>query len=149
MFKNEISKSDKFNYEMNVNGSTAIAVLPKKSFIVRVDGSKFMPQGRFIELFASPKDTSIKVHGTLEPLYLTYSVTGSKVSREYATQRIRYKPLEIEIAKIELQRDSLSAFSGTKEESNKLFDLRIEKQNQEGNRFPVLVLWSEILLTFL
>ncbi len=125
-----VSKRDKFLYEMNVNGPTAIAVLPKKSFIVRVDGNNFMPQGRFIELFASLEDTSIKVHGTLEPLYLTYSVTGSKVSREYATQRISYKPLEIEIAKIELQIDSLSAFPDTKEESKRLFDLRIKKQNE-------------------
>lgn len=127
-----VSKNDKFNYKMNVNGPTAIAVLPKKSFIARVDGRDYMPQGRFIELFASPKDTSITVKGILEPLYLTYSVSGSKISQEYTAQRIRYKPLEIEIAKIELHRDSLSAFAGTKEESNRLFDLRIKKQNEEA-----------------
>ncbi|MBS1578063.1 MAG: redoxin domain-containing protein [Bacteroidetes bacterium] len=123
------SKNNKFTYKLPAEAATVVAILPNKSFISRVSGGKYMPQGRFIELFVSPKE-NIKIMGKLEPLYLDYSVKGSHLNKEYATERTKYKIPEIEVAAIELRRDSLSAYPEKKEENNKLFNERIKKQSE-------------------
>jgi thiol-disulfide isomerase/thioredoxin len=123
------SKDGKFTYNIFLNKEAALAIIPNKSFVSRVDGTKFMPQGRFIELFISPKD-SIRITGKLEPYYLDYLAKGTSLNQEYSIKRNDFKIPEIEASKIEILIDSLSAFPETKEERNKLFNQRIEKQNE-------------------
>lgn len=126
------AKADKFIYRTSLNESAAIAIIPNTSFINRISGHKYMPQGRFIELFVSPKD-NLQITGRLEPYYLDYLVKGSLLNTDYSIRRNDFKNPEIEVAKIELQRDSLSAFPERKEESNKLFDERLKKQSEVTN----------------
>ncbi|HAO06229.1 MAG TPA: hypothetical protein DCQ50_04365 [Chryseobacterium sp.] len=123
------AKSDKFIYRTFLAESAAIAIIPNSSFIKRISGRNYMPQGRFIELFVSPKD-NLKISGKLEPYYIDYSVKGGLLNTEYAIRRNDFKNPEIEVAKIELRRDSLSVFPEKKEESNKLFDERLKKQSE-------------------
>ena len=123
------AKADKFIYRTSLDEPAAIAIIPNTSFINRISGHKYLPQGRFIELFVTPKD-NLKITGKLEPYYLDYLVKGSTISNDYSIRRKDFKNPEIEVAKIELKRDSLSAFPEKKEESNKLFDERLKKQSE-------------------
>lgn len=122
------SKDGKFTYKTFLNQAANFAIIPNKSFIERRGGSKFMPQGRFIELFLSPGQ-NIRIDGKLEPYYLDYLAKGSALNEEYSLRRNNFKGLEIEISKIEILRDSLFAYQ-TKEEQKKLFDQRKEMQNE-------------------
>lgn len=124
-----LARDGKFNYKLLLDKPTAMAVIPGKSFITRVSGRKYMPQGRFIELFVVPND-SITITGKLEPYYLEYIVDGSPINEKFSRLRKEYKTPEIEEAKIELLIDSLSAFPDTKEKRIELFGNRVSKRKE-------------------
>jgi thiol-disulfide isomerase/thioredoxin len=124
-----VAMGGQFTYKVYLNEPAAFAILPNKSFVKRIEGNTYMPPGRFIELFVSPKD-KLTITGQLKPYYLNYLVKGSYLNAAYSIKRTKYELPDIEIAKLELQIDSLSAFPDKKEEIQRLFDRRRKKQSE-------------------
>jgi len=117
-----LAKDNVFTYKLPINEPSAIAILPKKSWIKKVS-YMYMPQTRFIELFVSPNDR-IQIKGVLNKYYLDYKVIGSILNQDYSKFKLSYKAPAIEAVKLELQIDSLSQFEGKKKEVDELFDRR-------------------------
>ncbi len=117
-----IANNNMFTYPVSTE-PTAYAIIPRKAVYKRSDGSFYVAQTKFIELFSRP-DEQITIEGELEERYLNYQTSGNDVSQKLAQFRTSYKTATIEAVKIELKMDSIRENGGTEGQINELFHTR-------------------------
>src|SRR5690606_26005939 len=116
------ANNNMFTYPVSTE-PTAYAIIPHKAVYKRSDGSFYVAQTKFIELFSLP-DEQITIEGELEERYLDYKTSGNDVSRKLAQFRTSYKTPSIEAVKIELKMDSMRENGGIEDQINELFHTR-------------------------
>lgn len=117
-----IANNNMFTYPV-AEEPTAYAIIPHKAVYTRSNGSFYVAQTKFIELFSLP-DEQIIIEGELREHYIDYQISGNEVSRALGQFRTSYKAPAIEAVKIELKMDSMQESGGTDDQINELFHTR-------------------------
>lgn len=133
-----ISNNDKFIFNSISDEPIMTFMFAKKSGFTRVDGSPYFPRHNYIVLLIKPNDQII-LKGRLHDYYLGYEAKGSDFNQQYSQLRDGYIEEISQVAKIELQIDTLMSNNGDKELINNLF--------QERNRINSIA--SEIQLDYI
>ena len=123
-----ISINDKFTFDSPSNEPILTYFFPNKGGFKRVDGSKYFPRHKYLNLLIRP-NSQITIKGKLHNYYLEYEAKGDEFNQENSQLRSKYIKEMSKGAKIELQLDTLISNKGDKELINSLFKQRNEINN--------------------